>query len=143
MYKGIEIIRYDIIDSLILDDMYWDNLNGSNYLERVFSLIDKHFSIDIIFKFHLKNLLSLILENVHDHGSCSCILNIGKLNSYMVIEAFEPSGGFDLKKLPHGKGKCGFREMKRSKCLISHSPDGKQTFIIIPTQKKIIKRMQN
>lgn len=131
MYLGVKHIDYEILESYEFYEMKWNNTEGSNYLSDVSKIIDKYFSISIVFEFHIKNLLSLILENVHDHGSSFCILSIGKNQNGHVIEIYEPNGGFDLKLLPQGKGGCGFREIKKSKCIVSHSHDAKRTFISI------------
>jgi hypothetical protein len=60
----------------------------------------------------------------------------GKQGMYSVIEIFEEKGGFDLNKLPHGKGSWCYNELKRSKCLVSHSQDGKKTLVLIPNMKE-------
>jgi hypothetical protein len=135
MYKGVEILEYDTIDSIELTEMGWSHKEGFNYLEAAYSFIDKHIDHSILEVPPPKHLTSLILENVHDHGSGSCKLIIGKNNSCFIIEVYEEKGGFDLNNLPKGKGKWGFNEMKRSRCEVSHSQDGKRTFISIPMKK--------
>jgi hypothetical protein len=135
MYKGVEVLEYHTLEIREFHNMKWNNIEGSNYLNEVSKLIDKYFDISVVFEFHIKNLLSLILENVHDHGSGSCIITIGRHTSGLVVEIYEPEGGFELKRLPMGTGGCGFREIQRSKCLISHSIDGKKTFVLISNKE--------
>ena len=132
MYLGVSPVKYFQIESKVFEKMEWDQLKGSNYLEEAFVLVEKYFETSIIFKFQLKTLLSFILENVHDHGCGSCNLIIGKTDSGLIIEIFEEQGGFDLNKLPYGKGGCGFRVIKKSKCKVSHSKNGKSTYIVVP-----------
>lgn len=136
MYQGVELIEYEPLELRQFENMQWSSTVPSNYLEEVHSFIYKHFDISTVFEYHIINLLSLILENVHDHGSGSCIVTIGVNSSGHIIEIHEPNGGFDLKRLPKGTGGCGYREIKRSKCLISHSDDGKKTFVIISNRKE-------
>ena len=136
MYKGVELIDYETLEIRKFDNMQWSGTVPSNYLNEVNSFIYKYFDISIVFEYHIINLLSLILENVHDHGSGSCTITIGLNASGHVIEIYEPNGGFDLKRLPKGTGGCGYREIKKSKCLISHSIDGKKTFVVISNRKE-------
>lgn len=132
MYIGVKTYDYKLIDSIAFDNMFW-GLNGSNYLEDASLFIEKYFDRNTIFDFKLKTLLPFIFENIHDHGSGSCIMRYGELNNFKIIEIYEPKGGFDLNDLPNGTGGWGFREMKRSKCIISHSPKGDKTFILVET----------
>jgi hypothetical protein len=136
MYKGVELIDYETLEIRKFDNMQWSSTVPSNYLAEINSFVYKYFDISEVFEYHIINLLSLILENVHHHGSGSCIVTIGIINSGKVIEIHEPNGGFDLKRLPKGTGGCGYREMKRSKCQISHSIDGKKTFVVISNRKE-------
>ena len=135
MYIGILQYEYHLIDSVQFDNMYW-NSNNSNYMDEAMQFIDKHFELDIIFEFRIKTLLSLVLENIHDHGSGSCNLRYGLKDKSQIIEVFESNGGFDLNQLPHGNGGCGFREMQRNKSIVSHSADGKSTFLLIESEIK-------
>ncbi|WP_417266100.1 hypothetical protein [Brumimicrobium sp.] len=132
MYIGVKTYDYKLIDFIEFENMFWD-LNDSNYMNAAMLFIEEYFDQKTIFHFKLKTLLSLILENVHDHGSGSCIMKFGVLNNFKTIEVYEPLGGFDLTNLPNGTGGCGFREIKRSKCIISHNPKGDKTFILIET----------
>ncbi len=134
MYKGIEIISYDQIDSCDFHEMKWNKVEGSNYMSEIRIFIGKYFEISTVMEFDIITLLSLILENVHDHGSGSCALFVGNANNEKVIEVYEENGGFDLACLPNGVGGCGFRGIHRSKAQISHSPDGKKTYILVPNR---------
>jgi hypothetical protein len=132
MYRGVKEIQYLSIDSIDLVRMSWNEGKGAKYLVDVHQFIDRNFKLPVIIEFSLKNLTSLILENVQVHGSRSCKMSFGKIDTGYILEIYEENGGFDLKNLPKGTGGCGYREMKCGKCEISHSPDGKRTFIVVP-----------
>lgn len=134
MYKGVLIINYSLSSSIELKDMKWQNPQPNNYFEYVVKFLEMNIDSSIIFDLKIKTLLSLVLENVHDHGSGSCFLLYGENEKGKVIDVYEENGGFDLKNLPNGTGGCGCREMKRNKCHISHSSDGKRTFIVVPNK---------
>ena len=112
--------------------MKWEKHSASNYAETVLELlerelVDSETSIQPLF-----NLILNILENVHDHGSGCCKVMYGRKDDKVVVEIFEELGGFDLKKLPHGVGGEGYKTILRSDYEVSHSPDGKRTFIVEP-----------
>jgi hypothetical protein len=132
LYLGIQNIKYNEIASCILEKMEWP-LNGEpNYYENILELIEKRIKQNEPRFGTLWNLLTFILENVHDHGTGQCKVTIGNSNRKIVIVVFEKFGGFNLKNLPKGKGGWGFRAIKRSEWKVSHSKDGKSTFIISP-----------
>jgi hypothetical protein len=141
MYKGVNEIQYSPIDSIDLAEMSWVEGKGAKYLEEMHQFIDRNFDLPVIIEFSLKNLTSLILENVEVHGSGSCKMSIGIIDTGYILEIYEENGGFDLNNLPHGTGGCGFRAMKNSKCHISHSSDGRRTFILVPNKNKKVKQI--
>ena len=132
MYQGIAEINYTPLESIALIDMQWENAKPNNYFEKVVKFIEMNIDSSIVSDFKIKTLLSLVLENVHDHGSGSCVLSYGENEEGRVIEVYEEKGGFDLSNLPNGTGGCGYREMLNSNCQISHSSDGRRTFILVP-----------
>ena len=136
MIKKNQNTDYQHIDEIELFDMICPIFLTFNYHHVVDSFITNHFSLNYIKEYNIRHLISLILENVCDHGSSSCKIIYGHQEMYSVIEIFEENGGFDLKKLPHGKGGWCYNEMKRSKCAVSHSLDGKKTFLLIANMKE-------
>ncbi len=132
MYIGVNEIQYSPVDSIDLVRMSWVEGKGAKYLEDMHQFIDRNFDLQVIIKFSLKNLTSLILENILVHGSGSCKISFGIIDTGYIIEIYEEKGGFDLSNLPNGTGGCGYREMLDSNCQISHSSDGRRTFILVP-----------
>lgn len=135
MYKKNQNIDYQSLEEIELFGMVCPIFGSPNYFDVVDSFITKNFSLNLIQEYNIRHLISLILENVCDHGSGSCKMTYGLQGKFYVIEIFEENGGFDLKKLPYGKGGWCYNEMKRSKCLVSHSLDGKKTFVLIANNK--------
>ncbi len=136
MYKKNQNIDYQPLDEIELFDMICPIFGTPNYFDVVDSFITNHFSLNYIREYNIRYLISLILENVCDHGCSSCKIIYGQQEMFSVIEIFEEKEGFDLKKLPHGKGGWCYKEMKRSKCAVSHSPDGKKTILLIANMKE-------
>ena len=136
MYKKNQNIDYQPLDEIKFFDMVCPIFGPPNYYDVADSFISKHFTLNQIREYNIRHLMSLILENVCDHGSGSCKIIYGHQGEYSVIKIFEEKGGFDLKKLPHGKGGWCYKEMKRSKCAVSHSSDGKKTFLFIANMKE-------
>lgn len=132
MYIGVKVISFSLDKQLILKDLAWPLNGSSNYSSRL-----SHFLSEVIQDDNLKRhtffLIEQILENVHDHGSGNCVLSFGIMNNLKIFEIFEEKGGFDLINLPHGRGGCGFRAMQQSLFQVSHSSDGRSTYVVIPS----------
>ncbi len=141
MYKGIVDIIYTPLDSLELNGMEWPEAKPNNYFDIFVEFLEKNIDLNLINEFKIRWLMSLILENVHFHGSGSCNVFIGENTQGRIIEVYEKNGGFDLKNLPNGTGGWGYNEMKRSKCHVSHSSDGRRTFVLVPIKNKKVKQI--
>lgn len=132
MYVGVKELIYKEIYHCSLENMSWESHTGASYLPLVLEVVHKVFEPQHPKANVLLNLMLFILENVHDHGSGKCRVIYGKNDVSTVIEVFEEFGGFDLRKLPKGTGGWGYRTMQRSEWKVSHSKDGKRTFVELP-----------
>lgn len=132
MYVGIREVNYIEHSHCVLKNMKWDKHKEPNYGDVLYNFIKEALNDTELEIGPLNNLLLFVLENVHDHGSGQCKLIFGKTGEKILIEVYEEEGGFDLKKLPNGIGGWGFRTIKRSSWIVSHSEDGRRTFIVSP-----------
>jgi len=132
LYIGVFEVDYEPKSQLVLPNMQLPANNDSNYRTRVMDFLKEELGSDYNSGVPPFHLVDLILENIFDHGSQNCKVIIGKRGENTVVEIFEKYGGFDLRKLPNGKGGWGYNQMKRDDWVVSHSPDGKKTFLQSP-----------
>ena len=92
MYKKNQNIDYQPLDEIEFFDMVCPIFGPPNYYDVADSFISKHFTLNQIREYNIRHLMSLILENVCDHGSRSCKIIYGHQGEYSVIEIFEEKG---------------------------------------------------
>lgn len=135
MYIGIKNYEYKKIKEHLFVDMYWENDIGCSYCEKLSKFLSEIFTTTSIERFAISNLIKQIFENVHDHGSRSCRLTFGSLNENYIFEIYEENGSFDFENFnlrnQEEEGGAGYRAIESSKWKVSHSFDGKSTFILL------------
>jgi len=80
----------------------------------------------------LKLTLRFAFENIEDHGSGRCVFSYGiDTNGCLVVWLTDEDGGFDPREIRRFKQSGeGYKEFCRSQAEVSHSPDGRSTYLV-------------
>lgn len=78
--------------------------------------------------------LAFALENIVNHGSDSCSIIVGENDDGQIcIEVHDADGGFDPTTIENYKiHGFGLKHYKSTYADVSHSPDGKSTYLLEP-----------